>query len=199
MKNKPIILIGGEPYSVFFEIFFKSMKTKSIRKIANPIILIASKSLLIKQMKILKFKFKINTLDLHSLNFYKINNKKINIIDVNLNHKRTFDKITSKSNSYILKCCDIGFQLLKITSSKVLINGPISKKNFLKNKYPGMTEFFASKVGRKGKEVMLIFNRKLSVSPVTTHFPLKKIFNKISTKKNYIKCIDYKQFLQKIF
>ena len=199
MKNKPIILIGGEPYSIFFEIFFKSMKTKSIKKIVNPIILIASKSLLIKQMKILKYKFKINTLDLHSLDFYKINNKKINIIDVNLNHKKAFDKITSKSNSYILKCCDIGFQLLKITSSKVLINGPISKKNFLKNKYPGMTEFFASKVGRKGKEVMLIFNRKLSVSPVTTHFPLKKIFNKISTKKIISNVLIINSFYKKYF
>ena len=199
MKNKPIILIGGEPYSVFFEIFFKSMKTKSIRKIVNPIILIASKSLLIKQMKILKYKFKINTLDLHSLDFYKINNKKINIIDVNFNHKKTFDKITSKSNSYILKCCEIGLKLLKITSSKVLINGPISKKNFLKNKYPGMTEFFASKIGKKGKEVMLIFNKKLSVSPVTTHFPLKKIFNKISTKKIISNVLIINSFYKKYF
>ena len=199
MKNKPIILIGGEPYSVFFEIFFKSMKTKSIRKIVNPIILIASKSLLIKQMKILKYKFKINTLDLHSLDFYKINNKKINIIDVNFNHKKTFDKITSKSNSYILKCCEIGLKLLKITSSKVLINGPISKKNFLKNKYPGMTEFFASKIGKKGKEVMLIFNKKLSVSPVTTHFPLKKIFHKISTKKIISNVLIINSFYKKYF
>ena len=199
MKNKPIILIGGEPYSVFFEIFFKSMKTKSIRKIVNPIILIASKSLLIKQMKILKYKFKINTLDLHSLDFYKINNKKINIIDVNFNHKKTFDKITSKSNSYILKCCEIGLKLLKITSSKVLINGPISKKNFLKNKYPGMTEFFSSKIGKKGKEVMLIFNKKLSVSPVTTHFPLKKIFNKISTKKIISNVLIINSFYKKYF
>ena len=36
MKNKPIILIAGEPYSIFFEIFFKSLKKKSIKKIKNP-------------------------------------------------------------------------------------------------------------------------------------------------------------------
>ena len=64
MKNKPIIIIGGEPYSIFFEIFFKSLKKKSIKKITKPIILIASKSLLVNQMKKLKFKFKIQEIKL---------------------------------------------------------------------------------------------------------------------------------------
>ena len=50
------------------------------------------------------------------------------------------------------------------------------KKIFLKNKYPGMTEYFASKTGNKNKEVMLIYNKNLSVSPITTHLPLKKFF-----------------------
>ena len=54
MKNKPIILVAGEPYSIFFEILLKSLKRKSIRSISNPIILIASKKLLINQMKSLK-------------------------------------------------------------------------------------------------------------------------------------------------
>ena len=47
-----------------------------------------------------------------------------------------------------------------------------------------MTEYFASKTGNKNKEIMLIYNNILSVSPITTHLPLKKIFSKI-TKKNY--------------
>ena len=29
MKSKPIILVAGEPYSVFYEIFFKSIKNKT--------------------------------------------------------------------------------------------------------------------------------------------------------------------------
>ncbi len=183
MKNKPIIIIAGEPYSIFFEIYFKSLKKKSIKNIKNPILVIGSKILLLKQMTMLKYKFKIEELNLNSLNFSKLNNKKINIINVNFSHKKAFDDITQRSNSYIKKCCDVAFQVLKKTTSKVLINGPISKKNFLKKKYPGMTEYFASKVGKQNKEVMLIFNKKLSVSPITTHFPLKKIFNKITVKK----------------
>ena len=53
MKNKPIIVIAGEPYSIFFEIFFKSLKKKSVKNIKNPILIIGSKKLLKKQMTML--------------------------------------------------------------------------------------------------------------------------------------------------
>ena len=96
----------------------------------------------------------------------------------------------------------IALELLKRTSSKVLINGPISKKFFLNNKFPGMTEFFASKVKKKNKVVMLIYNDDISVSPITTHVPLKKIFSYISKKKivNNLKIINnfYKKYLNKV-
>ncbi len=55
MKNKPIILISGEPNSVFFEIFFKTLKKK---KYKSPIILICSKRILIDQMNFFNFKKK---------------------------------------------------------------------------------------------------------------------------------------------
>ena len=195
MKDKPIIIVAGEPYSIFFEIFFKSLNYKFIKKIKNPIILIASKKLLTKQMRALKYKFKIEELKLETLNLSKINNKKINIIDVNFKHKKTFDNISTKSNAYIRKCCDIGLKLMNKTNSKVLINGPISKKYFLKDEYPGMTEYFSAKTGNKNQEVMLIFNKKISVSPITTHFPLKQIFNKITKKK----IIQNVQLINKFF
>ena len=197
MKNKPIILIGGEPYSIFFEIYFKSLKNKSVKKITNPIILIASKKLLIGQMKALDYKFKIVEVNLNDLNINKLNNKQINIINVNFKFKKIFDKISSKSNLYIEKCSDTGLKLLNKTSSKVLINGPISKKYFLKSKYPGMTEFFASKLGKKNKEVMLIYNKKNSVSPITTHYPLKKIFKKITKEQIFSKVKTINNFYRK--
>ena len=59
----------------------------------------------------------------------------------------------------------MALKLIKKYKFKTLINGPISKTHFLKKKYPGMTEYFAQKVSKVGKEVMLIYNKKLSVSP----------------------------------
>ena len=130
MKNKPIILVAGEPYSIFFEILLKSLKRKSIRNIRNPIILIASKKLLINQMRSLKYKYKVNEIFFEKLNTSKLNNQKINIINVNFSHKKTFDKITSKSSSYIKECCEVAMKVSNKVSSKVLINGPISKNTF---------------------------------------------------------------------
>ncbi len=201
MKNKNIIIVAGEPYSVFFEIFFKTLKKKKIQNIKKPIILIASKKLLLKQMLRLNYNFKINEIFYKDINKIKINNKKINILNVNFNFDKTFDKISSKSNSYINNCCNLAMKILKEKDSKILINGPVDKKKFLKKKYPGMTEYFAAKVKKENQEIMLIYNKNLAVSPITTHLPLKRIFKKISKRKIFfqIKKINefYKKYLKK--
>ena len=104
-------------------------------------------------MKALKYKFDVKELSFKNLNLTKINNKKINIFNVNFNHNKTYDKITSKSSNYIKECCTVAVKLLNKTSSKVLINGPVSKKHFLNKNFPGMTEYFASLVGGKIKKL----------------------------------------------
>ena len=71
--------------------------------------------------------------------------------------------------------------MIKKNNSLALINGPISKTTFLKGKYNGITEYLAFKTGSKN-EVMLIFNKQLSVSPITTHIPINKVAQKIKKK-----------------
>ena len=60
MKFKPIIIVAGEPNSVFSEIFIKTFKN---HKFNSPIILICSKKLFLKQAKALKKKIKFNEID----------------------------------------------------------------------------------------------------------------------------------------
>jgi len=55
MAYKPIIIVAGEPNSIFTEIFFKSLK---IKKFKSPLILIASLNLVKLQMKNLNIKKK---------------------------------------------------------------------------------------------------------------------------------------------
>ena len=55
MNYNPILIVAGEPNSVFLEIFFKILKYK---KFKSPLILIVSLDLLRLQMKKLKFKKK---------------------------------------------------------------------------------------------------------------------------------------------
>ena len=79
MNKEPIIIVGGEPNSIFSEIFFKSLKTNIYK---SPLIIIISKKLLQEQMKKLGFTLKINTIKKTLNNFSKLNNNKINLINV---------------------------------------------------------------------------------------------------------------------
>ena len=178
MNYKPIILVAGEPNSIFFEILFKILKKK---KIKSPLVLIASHRILSLQMKKLNFQKKIKILNLKRITNYKLSNNSINLINVDYNQKKAFVKISNKSNNYIRRCFEIAIILLKSNYSNKLINGPISKKNFLKKKFLGITEYFAEKFNKK-KIAMLIYNNNLSVCPVTTHLPLKEVSKFIQKK-----------------
>ncbi len=194
MNYKPILIVPGEPNSVFFEIFFKIIKTK---KFKTPIILICSKKLLIMQMKKLKFNFKINLVSKNN-SYFNLKKTHLNIINVNYNTKNAFEKITSKSTRYIEQCFIIALDLIKTGVTKKLLNGPVSKKYFLRKKYLGITEYLTKKSNSK-YSVMLIYNKKLSVSPITTHLPIKLVSKKIN-KTEIIKKIQliYK-FYNKLF
>mgnify|MGYP005995389429 FL=1 len=180
MKNKPIIIINGEPNSIFLEIFFKTIKRK---KFKSPLILISSLKLLIQQMKKFNFKFDIKLINFQEIDNYKLNNNSINLIDVKYNQKHAFMKISNKSNLFIKNSFKIALDILKNTNyTTKLINGPISKKNFLNKKFLGITEYLAKKSNSK-KIAMLIYNKELSVCPITTHLPIKLV-SKMITKKN---------------
>ena len=179
--SKPIIIVPGEPNSIFFEIFFKAIKTK---KFISPILLVGSKKLLMLQMKKLNFKKKIYEINLKELNTKKLNNKNINIININYNQNLPFKNISSKSRSYINKCFREAFKLINNNISKKLITGPISKDKFLNKKFLGITEYLGN-FYKKDNLAMLIYNESLSVCPITTHLPLKKV-SKMITKKDII-------------
>ena len=182
---KPIIIIAGDSKSIFFEIFFKSLNFK---KFKSPIILICSLKLLKRQMKVFNFKKNIKVLNSNNLNEEKLNNTSINLIN-----------IEEKNNNslYIQKMFNVAIKLIKSGVSKKFINGPINKK-FLKKKFPGITEFISYKFGQK-KNAMLIYNKSLSVCPITTHLPLKFVNKKISKKLIFEKAILINKFYKDNF
>ena len=196
MNIKPILLVAGEPFSIFSEILFKTLKKNKFKK---PIIIIGSFKLLKDQMKFLKYKIQFNLInkDFHNKDLSK---KKLNIIDVEFSYKKIFEKISSNSSFYNHKCFEMAVKLIKTKKFSGLINGPIAKKYFLKGKYLGITEFLAQKTDSKNF-VMLIYNKKLAVSPISTHIPLKNVHKSISKKKiiNHVQIIKkfYKKYLKK--
>ncbi len=196
MVYKPIIIVAGEPNSIFSEIFFKSLNYKKFR---SPIILIGSLKLFELQMKKLNINKKIRLINFSDLKKYRLDNKKINLIDVSFNQKKAFDKISSKSNNYIKRSFDIALKILEKKITNKFINGPVSKKYFLKKKYLGITEYLAYRTKTKNF-AMLIYNKNLSVCPLTTHLPLKKVSKFIEKKmiKEKIKLLDkfFKKYLK---
>ena len=178
MKNSPIIIVAGEPNSIFLEIFFKTIKKQKFR---SPLVLICSIEVLKLHMKKLNFRKKINIISISNINNLSLNNQCINLINVPYISKPKLGKITSKSNLYIKKSFEIALKIIKSGFSFKLVNGPISKKTFLKNKFLGITEYISKKTSTKRK-AMLIYNKNLSVCPVTTHLPINNVAKKINKK-----------------
>ena len=196
MKNyKPIIIVAGEPSSIFLEIFFKALKLKTYK---SPLILVCSKKLLLKEMRRYNFKKKIKLIQLKDLSKIKLNNASVNLINVELDITGLNKKSLIESNSYIKRCFDLAFKLIKNETTNKLINGPISKKNFLNKKFLGMTEYISKKFDIK-KNAMLIYNEKLSVCPVTTHLPLKIVAKSINKKVIIEKVMLIHEFYKKKF
>ena len=151
-------------------------------------------------MEKLKIKRKIKVLNLKNLRKYKLNNNNINIIDINYNQRQPFEKISTKSNHYIENSFKTALSILKNKISNKLVNGPISKKHFLKKNFLGVTEYLAKKTKIKSF-AMLIYNKKLSVCPITTHLPIKLVPKNLNIKtiKNKIILINnfYKDFFKR--
>ncbi len=178
MNIKVVLIVLGEPNSTFSEVLFKYFNSNKYKKNKKKIILIGSVKLLKAQMKILKQKVLFNEI----FNINKSENKKINIINVDYNFKDAFSQIKIDSNKYIEKCFDLSLKIIKKNKNCVLINGPVSKKTFLNKKFLGITEYIGHKTKSKNP-VMLIYNKKLAVSPLTTHIPLKKVAQLVKKRK----------------
>ena len=189
-KNySPTLVISGDVKSIFLEIFFKSFKIAT-----RPLILIVSKKILKKQMFLLGYKFQLNEIFEQDINKIKLNNKVINFIDVPLKNENDHRR-------YLENCFNISLKIIKKNKDISIINGPINKEKFLKNRYLGITEYLGNKTKNLKDVVMLIYNQKLSVSPLTTHLPLKDVYKNITKSKiiNHVKKIDFfsKKYLKK--
>jgi 4-hydroxythreonine-4-phosphate dehydrogenase len=190
--KKKIIIILGEPNSISSEIFFKSLNY--LKKIKLNFIIIGNYNLLNKQANY--FNFKIN----ESFNVCKpdnIKNRKFNFIDIFYNQKKTFNFREEKSITFIKESFECAISILKKKIASGLINLPINKSKFTKNKYKGITEYIADKTNNRNKENMLLFNENFSVLPLTTHIPLKKVYKEISYKKIEKACKNIKNFYLK--
>ena len=172
MSINKVLIVTAEPKSVFLEILFKYLKSKN--KLKKKIILVGNNKIIQKEAKNNNYKKEIMQIS----SVESAIKDKLNIINIEIK-KKNYKK-------YISDCFKKSISILKENKNIALINGPIVKKTFLNNKYLGITEYFAKKTN-SNNPVMLIYNKKISVSPITTHLPIKyvsKHIDKIKIIKN---------------
>jgi len=197
MTNKIIGIIAGEPNSTASEIIFKAWKKRKKYK-HFPFFIIGSFSILEKQKNTLGFK----NLKLKKIreNFKKkdLMGSKLAVLNVNFQQSSSFAKISKKSKPYIFKCFDLCAKLIKSKKIMGLINCPVSKEHLFDKNSKGVTEYLSKKYSKLGKEVMLIYNKNLAVSPITTHIRLADVVRSLN-KKIIIKKIEtINQFYKKV-
>ena len=165
-------LVAGEPNSINSEIIVKAWK-----KIDNKakIFIIGNYLLIKQQMHEMNLQIPLAQVD----KFEDIKEKKkLNILNIPLDFNSALKINEKNKKKYVLNCLDLAHKLALNKKIKGFINAPIDKKIF-NNKYLGVTEYLASKNKVKNKEVMMIYNKKLSVVPLTTHLEIKNVTNKI--------------------
>ena len=185
---KKILVFSGDPNSINSEIIYKSWK-KIKKDIKKKIYFISNYNLLKKQFSKLNYKIKLQKVN-------NINEKSylndIKILDVNLKFKQPFKVNKKYASNFVRNSLNFAHRLSLDNKVMGLINCPINKNLLGKNKI-GVTEFLAKKCKvKKNSEVMFLRNKKISVSPITTHLDLKNVSKKINTKiiVSKIKTID---------
>ena len=192
--NKKIILVAGDPNSINSEIIFKTWQ-KLKNNIRKKIYLIGNYKLINEQFK--KLNFKIKTVKVDNI---KIISKNLKIIDIPIKFKNPFNVSFKDSAKYVIQSLNLAHKLSLDKKIKGLINCPVNKKLIKKRKILGVTEFLAQKNPTNNRsEVMMLYNKKLSVVPLTTHIDLKNVSRKINKNliESKIKTLD--KYYKKIF
>ncbi len=188
-----IPIISGDPNSINTEIISKIWKRKSSFKNTD-IFLVGNYDLIKKQFK--KIGAKINVKKINDINGHNYQ-KKLHIFDVPLKFNDVFNVASKNKSSYIKNSFKAIFAIKKLKKISGFINCPINKRETFGKNFIGITEYLAKKEGLRGKEVMLIYNKKLSVSPITTHIKLNKVPKKLSKDKIIKNIITINNFYKK--
>ena len=194
--NSKILIICGDPNSINSEIIFKAWK-KITKLQRERVTLIGNFQLLSDQAKKLRIKVPLKKID----NINRKNDKNfLNIIDYPLKYKKCFHVQDKEASKYVIGCLNLANKICTENKIKGFINCPIDKKLIKKKGIHGVTEFIAKKSRvKKYSEVMMLYNKKLSVVPITTHIKIMNISKNIN-KKVLIKKINTLNFyFKKIF
>ena len=167
---KLIAITIGDINGIGIDILLKLWKNNKLKNI----ILFTNINILKKLLKKRKINLKINIIDNKSLNLnYK--NDCLNIF--------SFETKNNEENTY--KSLNYAYQFCKKNICIGMITLPLRKdliKKRIDKKFIGHTEYFQNLDNKKYSN-MILYNKKIMVSPITTHIKVNDISKVISDKK----------------
>ena len=108
---KPIAIIAGEPNGISSEIIFKAWKLRK-NYAHKPFFIIGNTKLLNLQKKRFKYNFKIKNIS-NNFMLKELKSNELPVYNIKYKQNKPFEKITKKSNKYILNSFSKGIDLIK--------------------------------------------------------------------------------------
>ncbi len=167
--NKLVAITIGDINGIGIDILIKVWKENKLRNF----ILLTNIDILKKSLHKRKIKFQCNLIKRKKdINYVK---NKINVFsyDAKSPEENTYKSLKFGYDFCINKIC-IGMITLPIRKDLIKIN--------IDNKFIGHTEFFKN-IDKKKFANMILYHKKIIVSPLTTHIAINKISKAISNKK----------------
>ena len=168
--NKLIAITIGDIKGIGIDIIVKTWKEKKIKNF----ILITNIKILNKELKKRKIKLILNVVNYRKNKFMYLKDK-FNIF--------SFAANSLEDNTY--KSLKFGYDLCANKKCIGVITLPIRKdiiKRKISRRFIGHTEYF-QKREKKNNVNMILYHKKIMVSPITTHISINKISKIISNKK----------------
>ncbi len=200
MELPRIGITMGDPTGIGPEVIVKAYKEPRVMKECIPVVL-GDPNVIKKTIADLNAKLEINVISVDDIKSLKPNLKAVNIVKLsNLDPARLKigrpDKIAGKMMvTYIREAV----RLAMLGSINAMVTAPINKAaiNNAGFNYPGHTEMLAE-LTRTEDYCMMLAGKKLKVSLVTTHLPIREIPNTITpgmifktVKLTYEALVDY--------
>lgn len=177
--SKPVIGISsGDINGIGYEIIIKSLADNRLFEMMTPVVYGLNKVAFFhkKNINITDFNFNIikKVESLHA--------KKANLVNLHDNETKVdMGKSTTLSGEQALLSLEAATDDLKRGAIDALVTGPINKKNIqsAEFKFPGHTEYLASKFNAKDY-LMLMVSNNLRIGVITGHVPLNEVSSNLS-------------------
>lgn len=146
------------------------------------ILVIANPELLAQRAQCLNLDININIVEDHESDIQKHQAGQLNVLPVQLATTAEPGKLDSSNSRYVLDCLKTATQLCLGKRASAMVTGPVHKGiiNDANIPFTGHTEFLAEL--SQSQPVMMLATESLRVALATTHLPLSKVSEAITTE-----------------